>query len=76
MAIITNNSLLLRSVYPQSVGDAVAATSEDWDAEDTQFTYDGNGNVIEMLENGQPAISALTYDHRNLPVRLVNRHER
>ncbi len=58
----------------QSVADAVAATTEDWDAEDTQFSYDGNGNVVEMLENGQPAISSIQYDHRNLPVSLINRN--
>ncbi|MFQ5583579.1 MAG: hypothetical protein ACE5GL_04005 [Calditrichia bacterium] len=29
------------------------------------------GNVIEILENGVPAISAITYDHRNLPVSLI-----
>jgi len=57
-----------------SVTDAVNTTPEDWDAEDTQFNYDGNGNVVEMLENGQPAISAITYDHRNLPVSLLNRN--
>ncbi len=58
----------------QAVADAVATTPEDWDAEDTQFSYDGNGNVVEMLENGQPAISAITYDHRNLPVSLITRN--
>ena len=26
-----------------------------------------------MLENGQPVISAITYDHRSLPVSLINR---
>jgi len=58
----------------QSVTDAVGVTSEDWDAESSTFAYDGNGNVVEMLENGVPAISAITYDHRNLPVSLINRN--
>ncbi|RMF56106.1 MAG: hypothetical protein D6748_14235 [Calditrichaeota bacterium] len=60
----------------QSVTDAVSTTPEDLDAEDTKFGYDGNGNVVEMLEIGQPAISSITYDYRNLPVSLVNRNER
>ncbi len=58
----------------QSVTDAVGVSNEDWDAESSTFAYDGNGNVIEMLENGQLAISAITYDHRNLPVSLLNRN--
>ncbi len=58
----------------QSVTDAVGVTNEDWDAESSTFAYDGNGNVIEMLENGQPAISSITYDHRNLPVSLITRN--
>ena len=58
----------------QSVTDAVNTTTEDWDAEDTEFGYDGNGNVTTMLENEVPAISSIQYDHRNLPVSLVNRN--
>lgn len=57
----------------QSVADAVSASAEDWDAEDCAFTYDANGNVISMTENGQPAISNIQYDDRNLPISLVNR---
>ncbi|NIT56452.1 MAG: hypothetical protein GWN00_09545, partial [Aliifodinibius sp.] len=52
----------------------MSATSEDWDAEDTEFAYDGNGNVISMLENGQPAITGIQYDHRNLPQSMINRN--
>ena len=58
----------------QSVTDAVGMTNEDWDAESSTFNYDGNGNVVKMLENGQPAISSVTYDHRNLPVSLISRN--
>ena len=57
-----------------SVTDAINPTPEDWDAEDTEFGYDGNGNVNTMLENGVPVISSIQYDHRNLPVSLVNRN--
>jgi len=57
-----------------SVTDAAGVTNEDWDAESSTFAYDGNGNVVEMLENGVPAISAITYDHRNLPTSLLNRN--
>ncbi|NIX00213.1 MAG: hypothetical protein GWN13_18590, partial [Phycisphaerae bacterium] len=56
------------------VADAISPTPEDWDAEDSEFAYDGNGNVISMLENGQPAISGIRYDHRNLPQSLINRN--
>ncbi|RMG23209.1 MAG: hypothetical protein D6732_24955 [Methanobacteriota archaeon] len=52
----------------------VNTTPEDWDAEDTEFGYDGNGNVTTMLEDGVPAISSIQYDHRNLPVSLVKRN--
>ncbi len=54
----------------QSVTDAITTTTEDWDAEDTQFSYDANGNVVGVLENGQPAISSIQYDYRNLTVHL------
>ncbi len=55
----------------QSVTDAVYATTEDWDAEDTQFSYDPNGNVIRVVENGTARFDTIDYDHRNLPVRIV-----
>ena len=54
-----------------SVTDAVAATTEDWDAEDTQFSYDPNGNVIRVIENGVAKFDTINYDHRNLPTRIV-----
>jgi len=49
----------------------VSPSSEDWDAEDTQFTYDPNGNVIRVVENGVAKFDSIEYDHRNLPVRIV-----
>lgn len=66
-----NNRLLRRSGYPQSVADAVAATTEVWDAGDTQFSYDPNGNVIRVVENGVAKFDTINYDHRNLPTRIV-----
>ena len=66
-----NNRLLRKSGYPQSVADAVAATTEVWDAEDTQFSYDPNGNVIRVIENGVAKFDTINYDHRNLPTRIV-----
>ncbi len=47
-------------------------TSEDWDAEDTQFSYDPNGNVIRMVENGTAKFDTIEYDHRNLPMSLTS----
>jgi len=49
----------------QSVADAVAQTSEDWDAEDATFSYDGNGN---MKTNTGKGVENIGYDTRNLPV--------
>lgn len=54
----------------QSVADAVNTTPEDWDAEDCAFTYDANGNLKSMTENGAAKIDSIIYDVRNLPVRI------
>jgi len=54
-----------------SGADAVEATTEDWDAEDTQFSYDPNGNVTKVMENGTARFDTINYDHRNLPVRIL-----
>ena len=53
-----------------SVSDAVGSTPESWDAETGSFTYDANGNILTA-----PApygISAVTYDHQNLPLSLTS----
>ena len=53
-----------------SVSDAVGSTPESWDAETGAFTYDANGNVLTA-----PApygISAVSYDHQNLPLSLTS----
>jgi RHS repeat-associated protein len=52
-----------------SVADAVGATAEAWDAEAGSFTYDANGNVLTAP--APYAITAVTYDHRNLPLSLT-----
>ncbi len=52
----------------QSVADAVAPTPEDWDAEDTEFGYDANGNVVSVKENGSYRFRHIQYDPRNLPM--------
>jgi RHS repeat-associated protein len=49
-----------------SMLDYSGTTPETWDAENGAFAYDANGNVTATP---QPyAISAATYDHRNLPL--------
>ena len=53
------------------MADGVAARTEDWDAEDNQFSYDPNGNVIRVVENGAAKFDTIGYDHRNLPVCIV-----
>lgn len=53
-----------------AVTDAVGVTPESWDAESGSFGYDAVGNVITA-----PApygISAVTYDHQNLPLSLTS----
>jgi YD repeat-containing protein len=48
----------------------VATTPETWDAETGSFSYDANGNVTAA-----PApygITAVTYDHQNLPLSLTS----
>ena len=52
----------------QSVVDAVAPSSEDWDAEDTEFGYDANGNVVFVKENGSYRFRHIAYNPRNLPL--------
>ena len=49
----------------------MSASTEDWDAEDTQFSSDPNGNVIRVVENGAAKFDTIDYDHRNLPTRIV-----
>ena len=51
----------------QSLNDAVPLTAELWDAEDSQFLYDPNGNLAAIADS----ILQIDYDSRNLPVRLV-----
>jgi RHS repeat-associated protein len=52
-----------------SVADAINTTSETWDAEDGSFTYDANGNM--KTAPAPYSISAVTYDHQNLPISLT-----
>jgi len=52
----------------QILEDSIPTSSQGWE----RLCRDGN--VVEMLENGVPAISAITYDHRNLPTSLLNRN--
>jgi RHS repeat-associated protein len=52
-----------------SVADAINTTSETWDAEDGSFTYDANGNM--KTAPAPYALSAVTYDHQNLPIALT-----
>jgi len=48
-----------------SLAEAAGASAETWDAEAGSFTHDANGNVAT---SGAPyALTAMTYDHRNLP---------
>mgnify|MGYP001176795509 CR=1 FL=1 len=47
-----------------SITDAVAGTSDDWDAEDATFGYDVGGNLAS--QSGK--LTDIGYDHRNLPV--------
>jgi len=62
--------------YPSSsnrlsaLADAAGASAENWDAESGSFTHDANGN---MLAAPAPySLSAVTYDHRNLPTSLTS----
>lgn len=45
-----------------------ASSSHSWDPVDGSFSYDGNGNLKSMT--GNPELSDITYDHRNLPVHM------
>ena len=51
-----------------SVADSVSMTTEDWDAEDTDFIYDANGNVKTVKEDGSYKFKSIQYDSRNLPI--------
>lgn len=53
-----------------SVSDAVGATPESWDAETGSLTYDANGNLLTAP--APYAISAVSYDHQNLPLTLTS----
>jgi len=52
------------------LSDAVGTTPETWDAETGSFSYDANGNVIAAP--APYSITAVTYDHQNLPVSLTS----
>lgn len=49
-----------------SVSDAAGSTALSWDAEAGSFDYDENGNLNSMT--GNPSITDIVYDHRNLAV--------
>jgi RHS repeat-associated protein len=53
-----------------SLSEAAGASAETWDAEGGSFTYDGNGNLLSAP--APYAVSAVTYDHRNLPTSLTS----
>ena len=52
----------------QSVSDAVAPTSFDWDAEDGGFTYDAGGNATSLP--APHGATQVAYDDANLPIRM------
>lgn len=52
-----------------SVTDAVAATTETWDAETGSFTYDPNGNLA--TSPAPYSITAVSYNYQNLPASLT-----
>jgi RHS repeat-associated protein len=58
----TSNRLL-------SVTEAAGVSAETWDAESGSFTYDPNGNLLTAP--APYALSAVTYDPRNLPLSLT-----
>jgi YD repeat-containing protein len=47
------------------INDA-AGKQHNWDAFSSSFDYDANGNLTAMT--GNPSISNIAYDHRNLSV--------
>ncbi|RMF57529.1 MAG: hypothetical protein D6748_10955 [Calditrichaeota bacterium] len=58
------------------MAEVVNTTIEDKDAEDTLLIFIPNGSVLCGVENNAAKFDTIDYDHRNLPVRLVNRHGR
>jgi len=52
-----------------SVSDAIATTTESWDAETGLFNYDANGNVVTAP--APYSITAATYDAANLPLSIT-----
>jgi len=52
-----------------SVADAVSTTaSHDWDAEDSGFSYDLDGNMISSTKDGVPELDHVVYNTSNLPI--------
>jgi len=51
-----------------SLDELAGATTAGWDAETGSFAYDNNGNLISMT--GNPQITSISYDHRNLPTTI------
>lgn len=46
-----------------------ASSSHSWDPKEGSFGYDANGNLTSMT--GNPTLSNVAYDHRNLPVQMT-----
>jgi len=52
-----------------AVADAVSTTaSHDWDAEDSGFSYDLDGNMISSTKDGVPELDHVVYNTSNLPI--------
>lgn len=51
--------------------EIVTPSPEDWDASNSSFTYDSNGNLKTVSENGTTLVSSMIYDERNLPVQIT-----
>ena len=52
----------------QSLTENTASTAFSWDAEDANYEYDANGNVISQTEDSNYKFRTIHYDNRNLPV--------
>lgn len=52
-----------------SISEAAGISTEPWDAESGSFSYDANGNL--KTAPAPYAITAATYDHRNLPLAIT-----